>query len=83
MQVTVDQLFREVEATEGYRLAVDLAESVGDDTGWGVVLLSISILFANSSLLNGLDEIGLTLQHADKIKAFEDKHRATQPWLFA
>jgi 3-isopropylmalate/(R)-2-methylmalate dehydratase small subunit len=32
--------------------------------------------------LNGLDEIGLTLQHMDKIKAFEEKHRAAQPWLF-
>lgn len=34
-------------------------------------------------MLNGLDEIGLTLQHADEIKAFEAKHKAAQPWLFA
>ena len=39
--------------------------------------------FRKHSLLNGLDEIGLTLQHADKITAFEEKHRAMQPWLFA
>lgn len=32
--------------------------------------------------LNGLDEIGLTLQHADEIMAFEAKHKAAQPWLF-
>ena len=34
-------------------------------------------------LLNGLDEIGLTLEHADEIKAFEAKHRQAQPWLFS
>jgi 3-isopropylmalate/(R)-2-methylmalate dehydratase small subunit len=34
-------------------------------------------------LLNGLDDIGLTLQHADEIRAFEIRHRAAQPWLFA
>ena len=34
------------------------------------------------NLLNGLDEIGLTLMHAAEIKAFETKHQATQPWLF-
>jgi 3-isopropylmalate/(R)-2-methylmalate dehydratase small subunit len=39
--------------------------------------------FRKHSLLNGLDEIGLTLQHADRIRAFEEKHRAMQPWLFA
>jgi 3-isopropylmalate/(R)-2-methylmalate dehydratase small subunit len=33
-------------------------------------------------LLNGLDEIGLTLIHVDKIKAFESKHKTSQPWLF-
>jgi 3-isopropylmalate/(R)-2-methylmalate dehydratase small subunit len=35
-----------------------------------------------SNLLDGLDEIGLTLQHVEKIKAFEEKHRVEQPWLF-
>jgi 3-isopropylmalate/(R)-2-methylmalate dehydratase small subunit len=35
------------------------------------------------NLLNGLDDIGLTLQHADKIKAFEAKQKAEQPWLYA
>jgi len=35
------------------------------------------------SLLNGLDEIGLTLEHADEIKAFEARRRSEQPWLFA
>jgi 3-isopropylmalate/(R)-2-methylmalate dehydratase small subunit len=38
--------------------------------------------FRKYCLLNGLDEIGLTLRHADKIRAFEAKRRAEQPWLF-
>jgi len=38
--------------------------------------------FSKHCLMNGLDEIGLTLQHADHIRAFETKHRAVQPWLF-
>ncbi|MBA2690835.1 MAG: hypothetical protein H0U63_08535 [Burkholderiales bacterium] len=38
--------------------------------------------FHKFSLLNGLDDIGLTWRHADKIKAFEEKRRSTEPWLF-
>ena len=38
--------------------------------------------FAKHCLMNGLDEIGLTLRHAEKITAFEAKHRSEQPWLF-
>ena len=38
--------------------------------------------FRKHCLLNGLDDIGLTLQHVDEIRAFEAKHRAAQPWLF-
>jgi len=38
--------------------------------------------FQKHSLLHGLDEIELTLQHADKIKRFEENRRVTQPWLF-
>jgi 3-isopropylmalate/(R)-2-methylmalate dehydratase small subunit len=79
--VTVDQLFREVEANEGYRLAVNLEDqSVMTSRGES---FSFDIdPFRKQCLLNGLDEIGLTLQHADKIKAFENRHRAAQPWLF-
>jgi len=39
--------------------------------------------FRKHCLLNGLDEIGLTLQHADKIKAFEINRQNEQPWLFS
>jgi 3-isopropylmalate/(R)-2-methylmalate dehydratase small subunit len=80
-EVKVDQLFRELEANEGYRLAVDLEDqSVMTPRGES---FSFDIdPFRKQCLLNGLDEIGLTLQHADKIKAFENRHRAAQPWLF-
>jgi 3-isopropylmalate/(R)-2-methylmalate dehydratase small subunit len=37
--------------------------------------------FRKHCLLNGLDDIGLTLQHADEIRSFEAKHLAEQPWL--
>ena len=77
----VDRLFREVEQTPGYRVAVDLeAQSV---TTPGGESFSFDIdPFRKHCLLNGLDEIGLTLQHADKIRAFESKHRERQPWFF-
>jgi 3-isopropylmalate/(R)-2-methylmalate dehydratase small subunit len=39
--------------------------------------------FRKHCILNGLDDIGLTLEHADKIRVFEAKHRGAQPWLFA
>jgi 3-isopropylmalate/(R)-2-methylmalate dehydratase small subunit len=79
---SVDQLFREVEVTEGYRLAVNLQDQSVTTPAGKTFLFDIDP-FRKHSLLNGLDEIGLTLQHADKIKAFEEKHRVAQPWLFA
>ncbi len=77
----VDQLFHEVLA-EGYRLVVNL-EDQSVTTPSGESFFFDIDPFRKHSLLNGLDEIGLTLQHADKIKAFEVKHRSAQPWLFA
>ena len=80
--LAVDQLFREVEATEGYRLAVDLQDESVTTPGGERFQFDIDA-FRKYSLLNGLDEIGLTLKHSDKIRAFEEKHRVAQPWLFA
>lgn len=78
----VDTLFKECFANEGYKLNVDLeAQTVTTPSGQS---FSFDITHTRKhNLLNGLDEIGLTLQHADKIKAFEEKHQAAQPWLFA
>ena len=78
---TVDRLFPECVATEGYRLHVDLeAQTVTTPSGFS---FGFDITpHRKHCLLNGLDEIGLTLQHADEIRAFETRHKAAQPWLF-
>jgi 3-isopropylmalate/(R)-2-methylmalate dehydratase small subunit len=77
----VDRLFKEVNTTPGYRLVVDLEHQSVTTPGGEVFKFEIDSS-RKHSLLNGLDEIGLTLQHADKIKAFEMKRREQQPWLF-
>ena len=78
---TVDKLFQECAANEGYRLDVNLeTQTVTSPKGWS---FQFDITpHRKHCLLNGLDEIGLTLQHAEEIKTFEKKHQAAQPWLF-
>ena len=77
----VDLLFHEVLAEPGYRLTVDLpAQAVITPSGTSHAF-DIDP-FRKHCLVNGLDEISLTLQHVDEIKAFEAKRRAEQPWLF-
>ena len=78
----VDRLFRETLAAEGYRLAIDLESQTVSTPGGERFRFDIDP-FSKHCLLNGLDEIGHTLRQADKIKAFEAKHRSEQPWLFA
>ena len=77
----IDELFKQAEAQEGYQLTVDLsAQTVTRPDG---VSYSFEIdEFRKHCLLNGLDDIGLTLQDAEAIRAFEEKHRQSQPWLF-
>ncbi|WP_267399655.1 3-isopropylmalate dehydratase small subunit [Pseudomonas sp. GM_Psu_2] len=77
----VDELFKQVEANPGYRLHIDLqAQTVTRPDG---KILSFEIDgFRKHCLVEGLDDIGLTLLEADAIRAFEVKHRARQPWLF-
>ena len=77
----VDQLFKEVEATEGYQLSIDLAEQTLTTPSGETFKFAITE-HRKHCLLNGLDEIGLTLQHADEIRDFEEKRRQSQPWLF-
>ncbi len=78
----VETLVRQIESTPGYRLVVDLpAQQVIRPDG---TALPFTIdPFRKECLLNGWDDIGLTLRHAEKIKAFEDKRRVEQPWLFS
>ena len=77
----VDALFEQAEATEGYQLTVDLeAQTVTRPDG---VQYSFEVdAFRKHCLLNGLDDIGLTLQDQEAIKAFEAKHQQNSPWLF-
>jgi 3-isopropylmalate/(R)-2-methylmalate dehydratase small subunit len=78
----VDKLFHECAATVGYSLDVNLdAQTVTTPSGESFAFDITE--HRKHCLLNGLDEIGLTLQHAAEIKSFEAKHKAAQPWLFA
>ncbi|WP_296256916.1 MULTISPECIES: 3-isopropylmalate dehydratase small subunit [unclassified Pseudomonas] len=77
----VDELFKAVEDKPGYQLKVDLqAQTVTAENG---KVYSFEIdAFRKHCLLNGLDDIGLTLVDGEAIATFESKHRAAQPWLF-
>ena len=77
----VESLFNEVELVIGYQLMIDLAaQTVTTPSGKAYSFEVDNVRKHN--LLNGLDDIGLTMQQQDKIKVFEAKHKAAQPWLF-
>jgi 3-isopropylmalate/(R)-2-methylmalate dehydratase small subunit len=78
----VDRLFRACEANEGYALTVDLdRQTVTTPTG-DVIPFEVDA-GRKHRLLNGLDDIGLTLLQADKINAYEARRRQVAPWLFS
>ena len=77
----VDELFKQVEAIPGYQLTVDLQAQAVTRPDGKVLHFEIDA-FRKHCLLNGLDDIGLTLQDSESIQAFEARHRASQPWLF-
>jgi 3-isopropylmalate/(R)-2-methylmalate dehydratase small subunit len=79
-ELVIDRLFHDVAIHPGYRLTVDLprqklVEPDGAEHDFDVAP------FRKYCLLNGFDDIGLTLRHKDKIEAFEKKRLAEQPWL--
>ena len=78
---SIDRLFADVAAFPGYTLTIDLPKQrVG--TSDGSVSFDFDIdPFRKECLLNGWDDIGLTLKHADEIRAFEARHLREQPWL--
>ena len=79
--VIVDQLFQETVATEGYQLNVDLpAQTVTTPSGQSFEFKVEE--FRKYCLLNGLDDIGLTLRNVDKIKAYETRRKLEAPWMF-
>ncbi len=77
----VDELFQGVFGTEGYSLEVDLANQVINTPDGKSVLFDVDP-FRKHCLLEGLDDIGITLEDADAIKAFESKHEVAAPWVF-
>ena len=80
-EALVEQLFSEVEAQDAYQLTVDLEHQVISKPDGGIIEFEVDA-FRKHCLLNGLDDIGLTLQKADAIKAYENKRRNEAPWLF-
>jgi len=77
----VDQLFKECVVTPGYRLTVDLVAQTVTSPAGTIFKYDIDA-FRRHCLLNGLDDIGLTLQHVAEIKAYEERRRQEAPWLF-
>jgi 3-isopropylmalate/(R)-2-methylmalate dehydratase small subunit len=77
----IDRLFGEVTAKEGYRLKVDLlAQCIVTPSGAEIPFEIDAAL--RYRLLTGLDDIGMTLEHAAEIRAYEQRHAAEAPWLF-
>ena len=81
-EAVVDRLFEDVQANEGYRQTVDLEAQTLTTPDGEAIPFEVDA-FRKYCLLNGLDDIGLTLQHADEIRAYEARRRQEAPWLFA
>jgi 3-isopropylmalate/(R)-2-methylmalate dehydratase small subunit len=79
---TIDKLFAAVAATPGFRLRIDL-ESQKIVMPDGIAIPFLVDPHRKHCLLNGLDDIGMTLAKADKIRAYEQRRKNAEPWLFA
>ncbi len=80
-ELHVARLFNEVKAFPGYQLVIDLERQIVT-TKNGSEVWPFSIDTSRKyCLINGLDDIGLTLRHADRIREYEARHIASQPWL--
>jgi len=77
----VDDLFSRVSASHGLEISIDLEAQTVSCDGEKIAFFEIDE-FRKHCMLNGLDDIALTLQHADEIKAYEEKRKQTAPWLF-
>ena len=80
-ETIIDELFAEVTATEGYELTIDLENQNIIKPNGDSIPFEVDA-FRKHCLLNGLDDIGLTLQDADDITAYEVIRKASSPWLF-
>jgi 3-isopropylmalate/(R)-2-methylmalate dehydratase small subunit len=78
----IDRLFDEVESREGYELSLDLEAKTVTSPSGQVYEFEVDD-FRRHCLLNGLDDIGVTLEDADLIQSYEESRRKTAPWLFS
>lgn len=79
-EIVIDRLFEEIKEKSGYELSVDLVNRVVIEPNGTKHEFEVPE-FRRYCLLNGLDDIGITLQHADEIEAFEQHRLAEKPWL--
>lgn len=77
----IDSIFKAVEHAPGFELSIDLASQTITMQDHAPISFDVDE-FRKHCLLNGLDDIGLTLQHADDIKAYENKRSQQASWLF-
>ena len=80
-EATVEELFRDVAQNEGYTLTIDLEKQQIIRPNCEGIAFEVDA-FRKHCLLNGLDDIGLTLQHADDIRAYEAARKQREPWVF-
>ena len=80
-EATIDKLFDNASTENALTLTVDLEKQLVSDNSGFSVEFDVDA-FRKHCLLEGLDDIGLTLQHVDEIKAYEEKRKVTEPWLF-
>ena len=80
-ELEVDHLFNEVGAHPGYKLTIDLPAQAVATPGGKTMSFDIDKT-RKDNLVNGLDEIGLTLKHSDEIKAYEERRKQKEPWIF-
>jgi 3-isopropylmalate/(R)-2-methylmalate dehydratase small subunit len=78
----VDKLFYEAASFPGFRLVINLENQTVETVNGSLSMRFDIDPFRKYCLLNGLDEIGLSLRHADKIRAFEDRRKTQYPWYF-
>ena len=81
-EAEVAQLFREAAAAPGYKLTIDLAAQTVTTPSGQAMRFQVDAS-RRESLLNGWDEIGLTLRHSGGIKAYEERRRKSEPWIFS
>ena len=77
----LDHLFTEVAAHPGFKLTIDLPAQTVTAPNEKPMRFEINET-QKTNLVNGWDEIGLTLRHSDEIKAYEEKRKKTEPWIF-